>query len=351
MILTYKIKHNRNFSSELKKAEQIADFALKTRTLSSKSVKQFGLKSILSNQILRKYSRNKKLKKIGKNVNLIVPNQGIRVEKKILIVPCLKFVLPIPFVPNFEKVNQIELDKEYAFVSVTIPNKPLKEVSNYIGVDRNATGHVAVVANPQSGKVWKLGKSAQHIHNKYRAIRKSLQKHRKYNKLKTLKNRESRIVRNINHKISKKIIDIAEKTNSGIKLEQLKYIRQNRKYGRRFNSTLHSWSFSQLEKFIVYKAIIRGIPIAYVEPRNTSKECSRCGNIGTRKEKQFVCSCGHVENADVNASFNIALCPNISQSTIDRDIVEGRTDTPKTAIARTMLTVEPPQLNRGSMSE
>jgi len=28
----------------------------------------------------------------------------------------------------------------------------------WLGVDRNATGHVAVVANPQTGKVWKLCK-------------------------------------------------------------------------------------------------------------------------------------------------------------------------------------------------
>ncbi|MGC8672857.1 MAG: zinc ribbon domain-containing protein [Thermoplasmata archaeon] len=24
---------------------------------------------------------------------------------------------------------------------------------------------------------------------------------------------------------------------------------------------------------------MKGVPITYVEPRNTSKECSRCGNI------------------------------------------------------------------------
>ncbi|MGC8649310.1 MAG: RNA-guided endonuclease TnpB family protein, partial [Candidatus Micrarchaeia archaeon] len=81
MILTFKIKHNKDFSAELKKAKQIAEFAIKTRTQSSKDVACFGLKSIISNQILRKYARNKRIKQV-KRVNLIIPNQGIMVDKE-----------------------------------------------------------------------------------------------------------------------------------------------------------------------------------------------------------------------------------------------------------------------------
>ena len=81
MILTFNIKNNRNFSNELKKAKRIAEFAISTHTLSSKDVKQFGLKSVISNQILRKYSRNRKIRNVG-SVNLVIPNQGIHVVKK-----------------------------------------------------------------------------------------------------------------------------------------------------------------------------------------------------------------------------------------------------------------------------
>lgn len=207
----------------------------------------------------------------------------------------------------------------------------MKEVTNWLGTDRNATGHIAVVANPDSGKVWKLGKPAQHIHKKYVAIWKELLRAGKYKKAKSIRDRESRIVRDINHKISKKIIDIAERTNSGIKLEKLEGIRKSRKHGKRFNGTLHSWSFYQLQKFLEYKAKLRGIPIAFVEPRNTSKECSRCGSEGTRQGKRFVCPQGHVDHADANAGFNIAMRPSVGQSSTDRDVLEGNTDIPKGA--------------------
>jgi putative transposase len=274
-----------------------------------------------------------KLRRVG-SVKLTVPNQSIVVAdgKDELKIPCLKLNLPVAFRRDFKKVNQVELDEEFAFISVAIPEPLMKEISNWIGVDRNATGHIAVVADPSSGKVWKLGKQVQHVHRKYVSIRKSLQKAGKYRKVKSIRSRESRVVRDINHKISKKIVDLAERSNSGIKLEKLTGIRESKKCGRCFNGTLHSWSFYQLQNFLEYKAELRGIPVVFVESRNTSKECSRCGSEGTRIGKKFVCPQGHVDHADANAGFNIALRPpSISQSNIDRDVLEGSTDTPKGA--------------------
>ncbi|HWR25842.1 MAG TPA: transposase [Methanosarcina sp.] len=327
MILTYKLRHHRDFSNELRKAKHVAEFGIKYKTLSSKDVKQFGLKSMISNQILRKYVKNKKVKSI-KSVKLTIPNQGIKIDKEIhkITIPCIKLVLDYQF-PDFEKINQIEIGKEYAYVSVTIPDIETKKVENYIGVDRNTTGHIAAVANPATGKIWKLGKKGLHIHEKYKNIRTSLQKKGKYKKVKQIKDRESRIVKDLNHKISRKIVDIAIENNSGIKLEDLTGIRENKKQKRSFRYALNSWSFYQLQMFLEYKAKLHGVKIVYIDPAYTSQSCSICGLIGNRNGKVFKCSCGHVDHADVNAAFNIG------RSTRERDLVEGITDNPKVALS------------------
>ena len=333
MILTYKIRHNRDFSTELKKARQVAQFAIDNRTISSKDVKQFELKSVISNQILRKYSRNAEAKTVHR-VKLTVPSQGIKFshEKREIGIPALKLTMGYHFRNDFLKINQVEIGGKYAYVSVTMPENAMIEPNAYLGVDRNTTGHIAVVANPETMKILKLGKEAYHIHNKYKNIRKTLQKKGKYRKVKKTKRRESNIERDLNHKVSKRMVQEAKKNGMGIKLEYLQGIR-NAKSSRSFRYSLNSWSFYQLEQMIEYKARLLGIPVVYVDPYNTSRECSRCGQTGNRSGKEFKCQCGHIDHADANASFNIALRPafaeGIGQLHTDRDVCKGNTDTPK----------------------
>jgi putative transposase len=138
--------------------------------------------------------------------------------------------------------------------------------------------------------------------------------------------------------IAKKIIDIAVQNACGIKMEQLDGIRGNRKQAKSFRYSLHSWSFYQLQTFIEYKAKLNGVTVTYVDPAYTSQQCSRCGLIGNRSDKSFSCpSCGHVDHADANASFNIALRPPLVEGSgrfrPDRDVRKGRIDTPQEAPA------------------
>jgi putative transposase len=463
MLLTYKIKHSRDFSEELRKARKVAELCIEHRrqkrvrnpppiqksvhsgphspvsslpslpsslssslsasssefshdfstvssdhqfldslsipdsvpvsgSLSPGDVKHIGLKSTISSQILRKYSRNEDLKST-KNVKLIIPSRAVIVDRKerTFMIPCLKLLLSYRFSNNFKKISQIEIDSIYAYVAVVFPDEETESSGRYIGVDRNTRGHIAVVADPDSGKIWKLGKMRYHTHKKYDNIKKRLFKMGKHKQLKDVKNREKNIVKNLNHKISRKIVDVALYHGCGIKLENLKGLRklsskiggaikgenskneknkgENKKKEQNGdtirskettknstkNSTknknkakkqlwsneysLNSWSFHQLQQFIEYKARLHGVEVAYVDPHATSKRCSRCGHTGNRHSKQFKCPhCGHVDHADVNAAFNIALTPlGSGQFSAERDAGKGSTDTPQRILDRTIL--------------
>ncbi len=334
MILTYKVRHNRNFSIELGKARQIAQFAIEHRTISSKDVKQFGLKSVISNQILRKYARNRNARKVHR-IKLAIPAQGIKFshEKREIAITSLKLILNYHFRNDFSKINQIEVGEEFAYISITVSDENMTEPEHYLGVDRNTTGHIAVEANPINGKILKMGKKGEHVHKKYKNMRKNLQKKGKYGMVKKAKGREKNIERDLNHKVSKRIVQEAKQNGMGIKLEYLQGIRSARS-SRNFRYSLNSWSFYQLETMIEYKARLLGIPVVYVDPYHTSKECSKCGQIGNRSGKKFECPyCGHVDHADANASFNIALrlpfAESIGQLYADRDACKGSTDTPE----------------------
>lgn len=342
MILTFRIKHGTDFSKELALARKVAEIAIVTRSRSTADVRHIGLKSAISNQILRKYSR-KSIMKV-KSVPLTVPGQSIKVNKesRCIVIPCLGLSLNYEFRNDFEKVNQIEIDSEYACVSVSIAEPPQINVWGAIGVDRNTTKHCVVIACPRTGKVWKLGKSAEHIHKKYSRLRRRYQRLRKYKKLKQVSRRERDIVKNIDHRISKKIVEIAKENSCMIRMENLTGIRKNKGHSRSFRYSLNSWSFYQQQTFADYKARLQGVQVSYDEPALTSQLCSRCGLIGIRSGKEFKCpSCGHVDHADSNASFNIALCRGAGRLHADRDACNGSTDTPREAIARMTPTSEP----------
>lgn len=72
---------------------------------------------------------------------------------------------------------------------------------------------------------------------------------------------------------------------------------------------LGNWAFDQLRQFVAYKAEAAGIPVIFVDPRNTSRTCHVCGHYAKENRKsqaKFLClNCGLNMNADLNASRNI----------------------------------------------
>lgn len=189
-----------------------------------------------------------------------------------------------------------------------VPEPTTKEVDDAIGADLG----IVNILTDSTGESFS-GKSIEKVRKRYHKIRRALQKrHTKSAKrhLKKLSKKESRFRKNENHCISKKLVLKAKARNSLIGLEDLKGIRGQTTVRRKDRAKHSGWAFAQLKGYVEYKSRLHGVPAIEVDPRNSSKECSACNHIARanrRSQSEFCCvNCGHAENADLNASKNIA---------------------------------------------
>lgn len=128
--------------------------------------------------------------------------------------------------------------------------------------------------------------------------------------LKKRNRKECRFASHANHCISKALVATAKDTGRAIALEDLGGIRDRLTVRRGQRATLHSWAFGQLQSFVSYKAKRAGVPVVFVDPRNTSRTCPSCGYIDKANRKSqslFSCvACGLAGLADHIAACNIA---------------------------------------------
>ena len=73
------------------------------------------------------------------------------------------------------------------------------------------------------------------------------------------------------------------------------------------NKSLGDASWAKLISCIIYKAEEAGRTVIFVDPKNTTRECSNCGVIKNKKlsQRDHVCDCGFKATRDHNAAINI----------------------------------------------
>jgi IS605 OrfB family transposase len=199
--------------------------------------------------------------------------------------------------------------KFYLLATVDLPEPPPGEVKDFLGVDLG----IVNLAADSKGETF----SGEKIDRNRRRRATARKQHQRKGtngakrKLKRMGGRQARFQRHVNHCIAKRIVGKAKALNAGIALEDLKGIRPRveptvcKQFRRRFGN----WSFYQLRSFVEYKARLAGVPVVTVDPRNTSRTCSRCGHCekaNRQSQAEFRClHCGFSTNADLNAALNL----------------------------------------------
>jgi putative transposase len=208
----------------------------------------------------------------------------------------------------------------FLFTTVDIPDIKEYEALDWIGVD---LGIVNIAVTSDGTKF--AGATINSRRARNARLRQKLQKKGTRSAKRLLRKRrrkERRFATDVNHCISKQLVDVAKRTGRGLVFEDLKHIRTRLRI--RANKTqrrrLHSWAFGQLQTFSAYKAKRGGVPVRFVDPRNTSRICPVCGCADKRNRKTrdiFLCvCCGHTKCADANASRNISRRAEVNQPNV-----------------------------------
>ncbi|WP_406145024.1 RNA-guided endonuclease InsQ/TnpB family protein [Streptomyces sp. NBC_01012] len=197
--------------------------------------------------------------------------------------------------------------KLFLVATVDIPEPEVFEPKGWIGVDRG----IANLATTSDGdnhsgrrlgryRRWQACKKAEIQAKGTRSSRQLLKKRAR---------REARHATHINHKIAKTVVAVAQRTERGIALEELRGIRERVTVRRDQRARLSSWPFHQLGTFIEYKARRAGVPYLEVDPAYTSQRCPRCGNTERANRPtrdHFSCRrCGLAGPADHVAGVNV----------------------------------------------
>jgi len=196
----------------------------------------------------------------------------------------------------------------YLYATIDLPDETPIEPTRFLGVDLGLV-NLATDSDGHSytGTFVEMVRQRCTTHRKtYQATGTKAAKRR----LKKLAGKESRFRRWVNHHLAKRLVAYAKDTKAALVLEDLTHIRGRITVRKPHRNQQQSWSFRQLRDFVVYKAQRAGIPVVFVDPRNTSRTCHRCGFVekrNRRSQAEFSClRCGHTTNADHNAARNLA---------------------------------------------
>ena len=207
------------------------------------------------------------------------------------------------------------------------------EPTGYIGIDINEK-NVSVSATDGASSRFDELRDVVELKEKYRDVRAKIATaigtDRRVSKkilAKYGRRERSRTIQRM-HRITKRVVVYAEAHGLGIKMEKLtgiqKLYRRGNGQGRSFRGRMNTWIFREIQRQIEYKARWIGVPVTFVNPRGTSRNCPDCGSRVVRlADRKLYCpKCDKEWDRDVLASRNIMACA-VPQARPSRGSCEG----------------------------
>lgn len=204
--------------------------------------------------------------------------------------------------------------KFFLHISVTYDSDELQDtdICNVVGHDRGI--RFITSSYSSDGKtVFFSGNQVKQKRAHYKTLRKQLQQRQTPSarrRLKAIGQRENRWIQDVNHCISKALVENNPKGTLHV-IEDLSGIRSATERIRvkdRYVSV--SWAYYDLEQKLIYKANEHGQKVIKVNPRYTSQTCPNCGHVdkGNRDKHNHVfrCkNCGYTSNDDRIGAMNL----------------------------------------------
>ncbi len=297
---------------------------------------EYNLKSQMAQSCMKtaiaKYKTNKSN---GNDFNLVcfknleydlVWNRDYSLNKDIFSINSLQGRLKIPYqTKGMEKY----FDDSYSFGTAKLVYKYSKyflhipmtkdytqttpfEINKIVGIDLGVN-FLATTYDSYGKTTFYNGRNIKAKRGHYKILRKQLQecgsksaKHR----IKSIGSRENRYVNDINHTITKALVD-KYGTNTLFVLEDLTNIRTSTEkviINNRYVSV--SWAFYQFRQLLEYKTKLNNSMVIVVNPKYTSQTCPKCGHIEKsnrdKKNHIFKCkNCNYQSNDDRIGAINL----------------------------------------------
>jgi len=251
-----------------------------------------------------------RFKSFDRMKSLVYPQFGFSLEEKLKVTPfgeiSIKKHREIKGLIKTLTLKRESSGKWFAIFSVQEEKcVPKENNGEKVGIDLGLTNFAALsngrfIKNPRHFK-----KHEEHLASLQKRLSRCKKRSRNRRKAKVKVAVEHERISNcrsdFHHKLSHELVN----SYSLIALEAL---RSKEMAEQNFGKSIHDAGWNKFANMIAYKAEGAGCKAVFVNPKNTTKECSCCGTVAEKKlsDRTHNCPvCGLIMDRDINAAINI----------------------------------------------